>query len=403
MFRRIVATSAAIALSSALAVALPAAQASASSEVTVATGTVTGTTGQAVPGETVALYAWPSDEVLHALAPGQAVPWTELASTTTSSAGSYTLTVPSAALQAAAVESGWANLTIYTASGQWNFSYLTDPAVGQSYQQVTVNLTSGKKRPNCGTYTVDGNKEPYTFSGWSALRARPPANATVGQGYVIPSKKTQGDTLTFLYAEGSDNTQISNLGLGISAYGFSAGYTASGSKKSSVTDEEPMGTWTDSRLFETQFNVELYRGICYSLLNHHSHVHQHGKCPKRWKGSFFVHKCLWELGSTTWASGANVLRPKKTPSAGHCQFFHYNTGYDSDHGVAVTWSAGYQIGEADDVKGLNLTADFGASAQTGYDHNARMAFSFPVHSGWLCGTNHQPPRAAQMVARANKP
>lgn len=90
---------------------------SASSGVAVAGGTVTSASGTAMPGVTVDLYAWPSDAVLLALKPGHLVPTTLLATATTSSAGKYMLRVPAAKLKAAAVESGYANIEIFSAVG----------------------------------------------------------------------------------------------------------------------------------------------------------------------------------------------------------------------------------------------------------------------------------------------
>jgi hypothetical protein len=86
--------------------------------VTVATGTIVSATGSSMPGVTVDLYAWPSDQVLRSLKNGQFVPWKLLATTATSAAGRYSLQIPVGTLKAAAVETGFANLVIYSAVGQ---------------------------------------------------------------------------------------------------------------------------------------------------------------------------------------------------------------------------------------------------------------------------------------------
>lgn len=99
-----------------------------------------------MPGVTVDLYAWPSDAVLLALKPGHLVPTTLLATATTSSAGKYMLRVPAAKLKAAAVESGYANIEIFSAvGGFWFFPYQTDSLPGRPSAPVTVPpaLTSG--------------------------------------------------------------------------------------------------------------------------------------------------------------------------------------------------------------------------------------------------------------------
>jgi len=69
--------------------------------VAVAGGAAISTSGAAMSGQTVDLYAWPSDAVLQALKPGQLVPTTLLATATTNSAGRYLLRVPAAKLKAA--------------------------------------------------------------------------------------------------------------------------------------------------------------------------------------------------------------------------------------------------------------------------------------------------------------
>ena len=161
-----------------------------SSGMAVAGGTVTSAGGAAMPGVTVDLYAWPSDAVLQALRPGQLVPTTRLATATTSSTGKYMLKVPAAMLKAAAVESGDANLEIFSAAGGiWFLSYQTGSLPAQPSAPATVNL-SPALGVNCGK---NGSGQPYGFSGFSKLRQRNPAWAIVGQGYIAPSKKTLGD------------------------------------------------------------------------------------------------------------------------------------------------------------------------------------------------------------------
>ena len=177
MFRRVLAAAAAAILPALPgAASLPAAPAS--SGVTVATGTVASASGRALPGVAVDLYAWPSDRVLQALRPRQAVPTKLLASTITSSAGRYWLQVPRAALDAAAIEQGWANLEIDSAGGtSWSFSYQTDPAAAEH-----VNLTANGT-PTCHTVTA---------SPWTYLRQLSKSWAVVGQGYVLKDQAYQG-------------------------------------------------------------------------------------------------------------------------------------------------------------------------------------------------------------------
>jgi len=155
----------------------------ASSGVAVAGGTVTSASGTAMAGQSVDLYAWPSDAVLQALKPGRLVPTALLAATTTSSAGKYTLKVPAATLKAAAVESGYANLEIYSPlGGMWFFSYQASSLPAQPSAPAIVNLSAKIKGVHCG---VDDLNRPLAFTGFAKQKQLNPANAIVGQGYVV--------------------------------------------------------------------------------------------------------------------------------------------------------------------------------------------------------------------------
>ena len=399
MLHRILAVTAALAVLPALlaAVSPPSGDAS-SSSVTVATGTITSPSGAAMPGVTVDLYAWPSDAVLSAIMPGQQVPTTLLTTTTASATGTYSLQVAETSLKAVAVDTGYANLEIQTAVGFWFFPYQTDPPPGQSPGPVTVNL--GQSKWACG---YDSRGRPYGFSGFRLERPRAPAWAVVGQGYIVKQQHTKGDWLKYLYGQGASHTQASALGVGISGYGFDAGYTSAGAHMSSATQAVLFGKWHANSWFETEFNTGQYRGVCYGLpYQKVPHLRQHGRCPKRFHSSY-VHKCIWMIHSRGWFGGSNVLHPKTTPRtpSGNCAFTHFNTGFESDYGVAVRWSRGFALGAALDIKGVDLKAYFNSSAQTGYDTNGHMKFWF-ARSGYLCGTNGPESTAAQLVARSGK-
>jgi len=395
MFHRILAVSAAaILLAFVAAASLPAG--AASSGVTVATGIITSPGGAAMPGVRVDLYTWPPDAVLSAMQPGQAVPRTLLATATTSSAGSYALQVPQASLSKAAAKTGYANLEIDTAVGIRLFSY--QPA--QSSAPVTVNLVSSKSA-SCGSYP---SGTPYVFTGFRLERKRANAWAVVGQGYILRQRHTRGDSLTFKYTEGSGHSQDSALGAGISGYGFDAGYTSAGSHESTVTNAEGYAPEHGNTWFRTLFQTGQFRGMCIGLAGTNVHrKHQHGKCPKK-VGHAPVHKCLWMIHSRGWFGGQSTLHPKKAPRTPGVNCAPHDPGdkFDGDHGSAIKWSHGFELGAALDIKGVNLKASFNGSAHTGYDTNAVMSFRFH-RKGFLCGTNASEATAAILVQRANKP
>ncbi len=188
----------------------------------VAGGTVTSASGAAMAGQVVALSAWPSDAVQKALKPGQLVPVTLLATATTSSAGKYMLRVPVARLKAAAVESGYVNLEIFSAlGGFWFFPYQTGSLSEHLSAPVTVNLRDDVKTI-CGK---GPQGQSLFFTGLFKLKQLNPAWGVVGQGYIAPQgRKTAGDVVQFNYDRTGSHSQTSTLGIGLSGYGVDAGY-----------------------------------------------------------------------------------------------------------------------------------------------------------------------------------
>jgi hypothetical protein len=354
-----------------------------------------------MPGVTVDLYAWPSDAVLNAMKPGELVPTTLLATATTDNAGGYMLRVQAARLKAAAVESGYANLEIYSpAGGIWFFPYQTGPLPARQSAPVTVDL--GKPKWPCG---YDSVGQPYGFSGFKLQRDRAPAWAVVGQGYIVRQRRTAGDYVNFNYTQGTSHTQASALGVGISGYGIDAGYSDDGTNTSSASRSAGFPNAHGNAWFRTMFSTGQFRGMCYGPPNDPNvpYVHQHGKCPHRYLESY-VHKCLWMIRSTGWFGGTSTVQPKQSPAtpAANCAPYERGSHFDGDFGKAVKWSSGFEVGAALNIKGVNLKASYSGSAQTGYDANAVMYFHFG-HAGYLCGTNGSPATAAILVQRGNKP
>lgn len=379
-------------------------RAEASGMATVAGGTVTGIDGAAMPGTAVDLYAWPSDAVLKAMKPGQLVPTTLLTTATTNNAGEYTLDVPSSRLRAAAVEAGYANLEIFSAaSGFWFMSYQTGSLAPEA--PATVNL-SGKSSTNCGLL----KGRPYNFTGLKFQHAKKTAWAIVGQGYILPQKKTAGDTLSFVYTKGANHEQATSLGVGISGAGFDTGYTTEGENASTVKQSETYGAAHTSTWFRTKFNVGQFRGLCFGPENDSNvpRKPQNGNCPRSFTNAqhaiFYVHKCIWEVKSTGWFGGQNTQHPKAAPKtpARFCAPHEATDQFDSDFGKAIKWSKGFDMGADLGYKGAHGKANYDSSAETGYDSDALMSFKFK-HNGFLCGTDHSEAKAALLVQRSNLP
>ncbi len=292
----------------------------------------------------------------------------------------------------------------------WFFPYQTGSLPARPSAPVTVSLGRKFKWP-CGFYPAGTGHHgsPYIFSGWSLQRYRPPAWAVVGQGYIIRQKQTAGDWVNFDYTEGSSRTQASALGMGLSGYGFDAGYNGAGTSTSTASRTEGFANAYGNAWFRTQFSTGQFRGICHGFANDTSvpYEHQHGACPRKYVDHSivsYVHKCLWLIHSTGWFGGATTVQPRHAPRTpgGNCAQQQKGSHFDGDFGTAVQWSSGFELGAALGIKGVNLKASFSGSAQTGYDANAVMYFQFG-HAGWICGTNASPATAAILVARGNKP
>jgi hypothetical protein len=409
MFQRICAVGAAMALiglpsgaSSADARALSADLATSS---TMVAGTVASASGAAVPGVVVELHAWPSSAVLKKLKPGQAVPWKLLATTRSTSAGTYALTVPRAALVSAAVDNGWANLEVDSAAGEEDFAYnTTGLAAGRAAPAVTVNLRSDHTVTSGSGYEYNYCITPG--SPWIYVHGYfPEPWAIVGQGYILKQASTKGDYQQFSYAQGSTSSQTSTLGVGASGYGTSAGFSKTGTNTESAEGAEAFKTFHQQNvLYETEFQLGLYRMDCLVPEPPKSRPKQHGYCPTMYKGSY-VGVCVWKVRAMSWWAGARYVFTKNAPATPRddCAFQEAGTTYSTDRGKAIEWSEGYEVGVGLDIKGVNLKTDFETSAQTGYDTNAHIVYGFPDHSGWVCGTNNGPNKAAQVVARGNLP
>jgi len=265
----------------------------------------------------------------------------------------------------------------------------------------------------CG---VDDLNRPLTFTGFAKLKQKNPAWAIVGQGYVAQEgRKTKGDKMNFSYAETATMSQTSTLGLGVSGYGIDAGYNHQGTSDSTATDGQGYPKQTTSTWFRTEFNTALFRGMCVGR-NGDTTIHhqkQHGYCPRTYKlmPGFvdYVRKCFWMVKSTGWfgPSGSVLHRvhrhfipPPYTPRK-FCGFELAGGIAHTNNQQAVQWSGGFDIGASDKIKDVTLKASFSSSTQTGYDTEAKMIFTFG-HQGWICGTNHDPSKAAQLVMRGHK-
>jgi hypothetical protein len=329
----------------------------------IATGTVANTRGGAAPGAVVRLYAWPSDQVLQHFRPGQVVPRTLLATTTASSAGSYSFRVSSAALRSAAASGGYANLEADSGMATWFF---TRKASGAA-PIIHVNLSGAAPARHC--------------SGWVFQYQVKPAWGVVGQGYVW--SRATGVNVDFTYSRG----QSSTLGIGASPSGKAGSFKAAGSETQTKTGTEGMpGFKIGNVLWRTKWRMAKYEVTCARVLKSPAS----GVTRGRWHCKNGV--CTkWQVRSDGWKSGSDELHPKKAPHTPSfdCTSFQGgpNSYFQTSSERAVTWSGGLSV----------PVLNFDAEAQTGYDTSAQLTFYFHK-TRLMCGTDAAPPYAQQLVA-----
>jgi hypothetical protein len=350
--------------------------------VIVATGTVTDTTGAAVPGAIVKLYAWPSDAVLDGLATGQQVPTTLLTTTTADSNGVYSLSMLLADLQSAATVGTIANLEVDSGDSQYFFDF--DTATGTSLAasaattgtaNASTAVPAGVNLPNTTLGTVPDVCTPYTYQRQMARDW-----ASVGSTYIW--NDSQGVTGSFTYSHG----QNSSLGIAVKATAsgtnpdLTGGFSAAGTRTDSANTTvgyPNRGTGFDIE-YQTQWRTALYKSEC-------THV-----VPKPYH---------WHVRENSWIGGQKLISETSPPSTqnGICSRFVAGAGsqFQTSNAHAVTWTGSLGLGMAD--------IGFDATAQTGYDTSAQITYGFAnaTHVNFVCGTDTVPANAKRVVVQSH--
>ena len=323
--------------------------ASASTDIMVAQG-------HASPGATVSLYAWPPG-VDASLKPGQMVPRKLLASTKATSAGTYSLLAPTAALDSNADAQGYVNLEADSGLASWFFIWSAG-----GHQNV---LAASGQHP--ATVNVVSSSHPDEYcTGWDYRRQAPASYAIVGQAYILdPATHV---TVGFTYASG----QESSLGIGISNTNEFGSFTADGTNSQSSSSTQGFPSYgVGKEWFRTYFKIAHYRKDC------------------SW-GMPIQHHYRYMIKSNAWKGGDNTLHPSTAPRAPNYNCIPEEKGskFSTHEESAVNWS-----------RGLTITAvGFDGNAHTGYDHSAVITFKFHANR-YVCGTNNAPPIAKQLVAK----
>ena len=350
--------------------AMPVAQAD--TLVLVATGTVSDTSGTAVPGAIVALYAWPSDAVLDGLTAGQRVPETQLATTTAGSTGAYSLYVPQATLQAAATV---ANLEVDSGDSVYFFSVDTAPGATDPGGTPIAPMPQTADMGNASEATT-----PDICLPWVYQKQMNRDWATVGSTYIWNA--SQGVTGHFSYQK----SQNSSLGIAFKATVSatpvpSAGFSADGTRtdNSQTTVGYPNRGTGYNIEYQTQWRTAPYQQQCT------------GGIPKP------IH---WHVRENSWIGGQKLITETSPPSTanGICAQYLPGTGSSFNTGSeqAIKWTASLGLAMGD--------ISFEATSQTGYDTNAQITYGFAnaTHVNYVCGTNTVPSNAWRVVVQSHE-
>jgi hypothetical protein len=324
-----------------------------------AVGRVLGTSGAPVAGARVWLYAWPVTSVLTKVAAGKPVPLRLVGSAVSSPSGYYTVRVSSVAgLRASAGPGGVVNLELvaHTPRGDGAYSFprrlvgggtalagITGAAkssgASPEERNLRIDLTHGADAARIAFCPPE--EMPYKRLGaeWAKLGAM--------------DGRYTGYRMNFTYSAG----QSSSFSIGVSssaAGGFSASGTYSTSTSSSWNyghQISPAGNY-----YQTEVIPEEYRWV-YPCTG----------------GVDFYQTNVIEI------AGGGRTQTFTPPNVGNCFSYQQGITFTKDTTTAYTISIGVNEKEI----------GFEASAQTGYDSQASVTYTF-TKDGWLCGLNGPP-------------
>jgi hypothetical protein len=335
-------------------------------DLLIASGTVTDSGGNPGSGADVSLYAWPSDSVLDSLASGQEVPRTLLATTTADATGAYQLFLPPATLSAAAVDGTNANLEVDSGTSEWFFDVDTTNPVMTPIDMPTEFIPQTGGPPPCTT--------------WVYLHQMARDWAAVGSSYIWAL--AHGVTGHFEYRRAqSSSTGIALKTTTSSAEPVSGGWSASGTNSNSAATgvDYPDKGAADFVEFKTQWKTALYKRTC---------------------GSGAFQKWQWHVRKNGYVGGQRIATENDPPStdAANCVAQPPGTGSawhtESAKAVTFTQDLGLVMGDI----------SFNATAQTGYDTEARIKYMFgnATDTNYVCGTNNLPHLAKRVVVQSHR-
>lgn len=325
-------------------------------------GRVVDPSGTPLSGVVVQVSAWPSNELLTSLSPGEAVPMIDLGTVLTDEMGMFALTaaeIPSTAsvedtdgsVNVESVAFGPDGQVVAARSFTQTADAHTTDSLGSAITMIAQSSAAEFRQQVAEADVTD-----------EELLAAPAACGPVSGGSVgnywtqvgrVASQTSSGYTASFTYT----GSQSSTLGVGIKYAGGSWGVSGSSSvtRASSTSTTWPSLTGRGGRGFRTQFTYVLTKYIC--------------------QGSGEQYR---SVRPSTHVGGANYVI---TSASGT-----YCTSYGSGSTLTRTLSTAQTI-----TGGVDISAYIGVdlSARTGYTTSAAVKFTFST-TRRLCGTQGYP-------------
>lgn len=333
--------------------------------------------GPPVSGAVVYLQAWPSQEVLADMQPGDPFDMRPIAKGITDETGRYVLRLdPRVDLAGLKTADGQVDVEVVSVSGHdWNVTTTSLGSAGSAasarlalalHGQVgTADAVESEPRVAAGRVPTADGLEPvghYNGScpGGDGLKKRHNGRwVHVGDIHIAAG----GKKMKFTYTDGSSST----LGVGISTTGAYNSWSASGSVNQKTTDSSVTTVswpWFASggthRMLDTQFD---YGKFCVEYYDS-----MHGT------GHYYKERSVKHQGGTRDRGSAK-------PTAKHCtQYRTPGSGGSKKETNAITWTDGAKL---EGIIGIDL------SARTGFRTSNKIRFEFPK-PGRLCGTHGRP-------------
>ncbi len=333
-------------------------------------GTVTTSTGAALPGATVALYAWPSQAVTASIPIGHPVPRTMVGETVSSSTGSYSITPTKVrTLASSALSDGTVNMEVdaYYQGHEDAFFFPRQLVASTGGKGMALAVPSQGSIPKMSAQaadlTIHGVQAPAAGAAQTAATAAPsvcsspePIATWNNKSVNLGGQWSYVDSvfMHFTYSTGSSSTLgAAEDAAGAGGWSVSGTYTVGGGSSQGWPVENVAGGYNR----KSNFTYTEYLDSCD---DHTTHVTN------------------WDGGNPTTSVGFL--------SAGNCERENATPGQPTvtlDKTKAWTYSTGVSI--ADKI-GINL------SAQTGYTATAEQQYWFTDTKNvrYLCGKNGPP-------------